>query len=160
MAYFPLGYNLPESDDEIRHDIFNLFHILSEFKDVDKGYLNKNLVKTPHRVKFPINSYLEIIYYYMENGYYIERDPIFKTDTKGKIDWSKTIKKQRPLLQKNKNEHQENIESLCRLNEKKNALLNIVALKELALHQWNYVQLILIVAKIKLNVGMELVLIA
>lgn len=28
------------------------------------------------------------------------------------------------LLQKNKNEHQENIESLCRLNEKKNALLN------------------------------------
>lgn len=102
LAYFPLGYNLPESDDEIRHDIFNLFHILSEFKDVDKGYLNKNLVKTPHRVKFPINSYLEIIYYYMENGYYIERDPIFKTDTKGKIDWSRTIKKQRPLLQKNK----------------------------------------------------------
>ena len=102
-VYFPLGYHLPETDDDIRHDIFNLFHILSEFKDVEEGHLNKNIVKTPHRVKFPINSYLEIIYYYMENGYYIERDHIFKTDTKGKIDWSKTIKKQRPLLQKNKN---------------------------------------------------------
>ena len=102
LVYFPLGYHLPETDEELRYDILNLFHILSEFKDVEEGYLNKNLIKTPHKVKFPINSYLEIIYYYMENGYYIERDPIFKTDTKGKIDWSRTIKKQKPLLQKNK----------------------------------------------------------
>lgn len=101
-VYFPLGYQLPETDEEIRHDIFNLFGILSEFKDKEEGYLNKNLVKSTHKVKFPINSYLEIIYYYMENGYYIERDPVFKTDTKGKIDWSRTIKKQKPLLQKNK----------------------------------------------------------
>lgn len=101
-VYFPLGYHLPGTDEEIHRDIFNLFRILSEFKDVEEGYLSKKLVKTPHRVKFPINSYLEIIYYYMENGYYIERDPIFKTDTKGRIDWSRTIKKQKPLLQKNK----------------------------------------------------------
>jgi hypothetical protein len=43
-------------------------------------------------------------------------------------------------------------------NQKKNALRNIVALKELVLPQWNYVQLILIVARTKLSAGMERVL--
>jgi hypothetical protein len=43
-------------------------------------------------------------------------------------------------------------------NQKKNVLRNIVALKEHVLPQWNYVQLILIVARIKLSAGMELVL--
>jgi hypothetical protein len=43
-------------------------------------------------------------------------------------------------------------------NQKKNVLRNIVALKELVWLQWNYAQLILIVARIKLSAGMELVL--
>ena len=37
LVYFPLGYCLPEADEELRHDIFNLFYILSEFKDMEEG---------------------------------------------------------------------------------------------------------------------------
>lgn len=102
LVHFPFGFQLSDTDKGIRKDILNLFSILNEFKDIKEGHISKKNFKETDEVDFPINAYLDIIYYYMENGYYMETDPIFKTKERGKIDWPKTIRKQKPLLSHNK----------------------------------------------------------
>ena len=98
---FPLGYQLPETDDLIRSDIFNLLTILYRFNE-DKEYLIQNNIQfSSNNVNFPLNSFMEVINYYMKNGYYMEREFIFKTKDRGKINWSRTIKNQNPLFQEN-----------------------------------------------------------
>lgn len=103
FVYFPLGYNLAGIDSEIRKDILHLFRIINEFKEVKEGTITRRNNKETKDVEFPLNAYMEIIYYFLKNGYYKETDPIYKTRNKGKIHWSKTIKNQNPLLVKNNN---------------------------------------------------------
>lgn len=103
VVYFPLGYQLSENDSEIRKDIFRLFRIIGEFKEEKEGFIKKRDKNETHEVEFPLNAYMEIIYYFLKNGYYRENDLIYRTNNKGKIHWSKTIKNQKPLLVKNKN---------------------------------------------------------
>lgn len=99
---FPLGYELSETEDDIRRDILQLFRILSEFKKEEEGYISKRKYDETFTGMFPLNAYLEIILYYMENGYYKEVEPVYKTRQTGKINWSRTIKQQKPLLYLNK----------------------------------------------------------
>ena len=102
LVYFPLGFELSNNDKDIRRDILKLFSILNEFKDKSEGHITKRNFNETIEVNFPINAYMEIMYYYMENGYYMETDPIYKTRERGKINWPKTIKNQKPLLSHNK----------------------------------------------------------
>lgn len=99
---FPLGYELSETEDDIRRDILQLFRILTEFKKEEEGHISRRKYEETFMDLFPLNAYLEIILYYMENGYYKELEPIYKTRERGKINWSKTIKQQNPLLYLNK----------------------------------------------------------
>ena len=101
FVYFPLGYQLSENDSEIRRDILHLFGIINEFKEEKEGTVTKGFNRENKDVEFPLNAYMEIIYYFLKNGYYKETDPIYKTQNKGKIHWSKTIKHQNPILVKN-----------------------------------------------------------
>lgn len=101
LVYFPLGYNLSENDEDIRRDILQLFSILNDFKDTDEGSITEKNYDEMVNADFPITAYLEIIRYYLENGYYTEVEPIYKTRERGKINWSKTIKQQKPLLSLN-----------------------------------------------------------
>ena len=39
MVYFPIGYELPKTDAEIRTDIKHLIQVLSEFTTKDDGLL-------------------------------------------------------------------------------------------------------------------------
>lgn len=99
---FPLGYQLSELDSDIRRDILHLFSILNEFKnDEKKGEITQRKDFQTEWVEFPLNAYMEIIYYFLENGYYKETNPIYKTQSRGKINWSKTIKNQKPFIIKN-----------------------------------------------------------
>ena len=66
-VYFPLGYNLPETDKELRKDIIHLLNVLHEFTGKERLIPIKKY-DTPNKVNFPLNAYLEIIRYYMENG--------------------------------------------------------------------------------------------
>ena len=102
-VHFPLGYQLANNDSELRNEIFHLFNVLNEFLDKKDRVIPINNINANKSVEFPLSAYLEIIRYYVENGYYIERDSYFKTKDRGKINWTKTIKQQKPLLYKNKN---------------------------------------------------------
>ena len=56
----------------------------------------------PQSVELPIKAYLEVIRFFMDqNGYFTEKVPEYKDGIRGKYDWSKTIRKKRPLIQTN-----------------------------------------------------------
>lgn len=100
-VYFPLGYQLSDTDSEIRKDILHLFRIINEFKDEKEGTIKQRNNSELDDVEFPLNAYLDIIYYFLKNGYYKETDPVYKTQNRGKIHWSKTIKNQNPIIIEN-----------------------------------------------------------
>ena len=100
-VYFPLGYNLPDNDDDLRVDINNLFGVLASFMKEDR-VIEASHLETPQAVAFPIHSYLIVIHDFLQNArYYTETEPIYKTNTKGRTVWARTIREQRPLIQKN-----------------------------------------------------------
>ena len=100
IVYFPVGYQLPETDQEIRRDILHLISVLAEFTERTDRLLAMRKFEAPQSVDFPINAYMEVINYYLEqNGYYAEKEPVYRTSDRGSIDWAKTIRKQRPLIQ-------------------------------------------------------------
>lgn len=93
-VYFPMGYRLPEEEDDIRQDIIQLMAVLSEFNDSKDRVLAMQKFEVPHSVNFPVNAYMNIIRYFLEqNAYYTEKDPIRKTADKGKIDWTASLRK-------------------------------------------------------------------
>lgn len=101
MIYFPIGYQLPDDDDELRADINNLFGILAAFMKEDRVIEDPDL-EMLQSVVFPIHAYMSVIRSFLRTGrYFIETDSKFKTDTKGRVSWSKTVKNQRALVQKN-----------------------------------------------------------
>lgn len=103
FVYFPLGYQLSDNDSDIRKDILHLFRILQEFKEEKEGNITRRTSYENKDVEFPLSAYMEIIYYFLEKGYYKELDSIYRAQNRGKIHWSKTIKNQNPSLVKNNN---------------------------------------------------------
>ena len=61
MVYFPIGYELPKEDDEIRRDIKNLFQVLATFTDRTDRVLEMDKVTVSQMVEFPIQAYLNVI---------------------------------------------------------------------------------------------------
>ena len=102
MVYFPVGYQLPESEQDLRHDILHLISVLAEFTDRTDRVLAMQKFEAPQSVDFPMNAYMEIISYFMEqNSYYTEKEPEFKDSDRGKVAWSRTLRNKRPLIQSN-----------------------------------------------------------
>ena len=57
MVYFPVGYKLPETDEEIRRDIIHLIAVLAEFTNRSDMLLAMQKFEAPQSVDFPINAY-------------------------------------------------------------------------------------------------------
>lgn len=101
VVCFPIGYQLPPNDDDLRADIHNLLYVLAAFMKED-GQMEKPELAELRPAAFPIHAYLKVIRDFLRTGrYYIETDARFKTDTKGRISWSRTVREQRALVQKN-----------------------------------------------------------
>lgn len=101
VIYFPIGYQLPDNDDDLRVDINNLFGVLAAFMKEDR-VIESPKFEAPRTVDFPIHAYLIVIRSFLRTGrYYVETDPQFITDTKGRTSWSRTFREQRALVQKN-----------------------------------------------------------
>lgn len=101
MVYFPIGYQLPETNQEIRTDIKHLIQVLSEFTSKQDRVLALNKFAAPQTVDFPINAYRAVMEFYFSLGgkYYVETDPVFRTSPKGNQHWPRTFKNQTPLVQ-------------------------------------------------------------
>ena len=104
MVYFPIGYQLPKTEQELRSDIIHLISVLAEFTDRKDKLLAMQKFEAPQSVDFPMNAYMDVINYFMEqNGYYTEKEADFKNGDRGKIAWPKTLRNKRPLIQSNGN---------------------------------------------------------
>ena len=101
MVYFPIGYELPETDAEIRTDIRHLIQVLAEFTTKDDRLLALNRFAAPQSVDFPINAFKSVIEYYFSIGgkYYVETETAYKTAAVGNQDWPKTVKAKMPFVQ-------------------------------------------------------------
>ena len=88
VIYFPIGYQLPPNDDDLRADINNLFYVLAAFMKEDR-LIEESKFAAPRTVDFPMHAYLKIIRDFLRTGrYYIETDPQFKTAcTRHSIKW-------------------------------------------------------------------------
>ncbi|SER85570.1 LlaJI family restriction endonuclease [Lachnobacterium bovis] len=91
---FPIGFNIGENNNEVRSNILCLLQTLGKFSQSSNSVL-----KTPDEKKkkgFPLFSYLYIIKDYLLNGYYVEKEIKYKQAKRGKINWNKTIRTQKP----------------------------------------------------------------
>ena len=98
-VYFPFGYSRPASGEErdYRDDILNLVSVLSAYSKESLG-VGENRLLNDEEVQFPIHAYIHVFNYFLNHGYYMENEPIYKRAKGGKINWSKTIKQVRPQI--------------------------------------------------------------
>ena len=99
---FPIGYELPENDDDLRIDVYNLFGVLSSFMKEDSS-LEVHVFSDPVSVSFPMHAYIHVIRNFLNTGHYvIETEPQYTTATKGVPNWPRTFKNQMGLIQTNR----------------------------------------------------------
>ena len=98
-VFFPFGYSRPSSDEEqkYRDDILNLVSVLSAYSKECLG-VAENRMLNDENVLFPIHAYIHVFNYFLNHGYYVENEPVYKRAKGGKINWSKTIKQVRPQV--------------------------------------------------------------
>ncbi len=97
---FPLGYHLSSDEKGLRKDILSLMNVLARYTDKRESELYDG-IKKDDSSGIPIQAYLFLIKDYFERGYYKERETLYKVAKRGKINWSKTIKTQKPVMQDN-----------------------------------------------------------
>ena len=93
---FPLGYHRSEDEKGLRKDILSLINVLAKNTDKKESEIYVGLNQD-----VPVQAYLYLIKDFFERGYYKQRDTYRQVAKRGKIDWSRTIKTQKPLLQDN-----------------------------------------------------------
>lgn len=98
---FPIGYQLPDNDKEIRADIIHLVRVLNEFTSKQERLIPKTNSILTENIEFPFNAYRTVIEYYFSNDgkYYSETEQVYATSYTGKKNWPRTIKKHNPLVQ-------------------------------------------------------------
>lgn len=96
-VYFPRGFAVSDNDEQARVDILNLFGVLHKFSNRCEGKL-ANSKNGENNLSFPILSYQYIINDFLRHGYYIEKEVHYAESAKGKIDWKRTIQKQKPQI--------------------------------------------------------------
>jgi hypothetical protein len=102
VVFFPVGYSLPATEQELRRDIVHLIQILSSFANKKDELLSVRSFLAPQTVNFPIHAYLTVVNHYLHtNSYYAEKERRYRVSSRGKTDWSRTAKRQKPIMQPN-----------------------------------------------------------
>lgn len=99
-VHFPIGYHLSEDEKSLRKDILILLNVL----DRDTNRKESEIYgpqNSDENIGIPVRAYLYLIKDFMERGYYKERENYYQKAKKGKINWSRTINTQRPVIQEN-----------------------------------------------------------
>ncbi len=95
---FPLGFDISD-DKNIRSDVKKLISILLEY---NKAIACENFLNNKNEIigsNFPLTAYKNVIEYFLSHGYYAENKSYYENSAKGKINFSKTMKKNRPIIQ-------------------------------------------------------------
>ena len=97
VVTFPRGYRKSEKDEDIRKDIIHLLSILQRFSDIRLGN-DKKKTEDGNDLELPISAYQFIIYNFLSNDYYTEKDIEYKVADRGKISWKRTIQQIKPMV--------------------------------------------------------------
>lgn len=95
---FPIGYHISDDNRELRKDIMLLFTTLAVNTERKESEL-PGQGSSFDEVEFPLQSYIYLIKDFIARGYYREQEVSYKVAKTGKINWSRTIKTQRPYVQ-------------------------------------------------------------
>lgn len=99
-VHFPLGYRVSDDDKNLRKDIILLISTIESTIGHRKSGILNNAEYYNH-TGLPIQAYLSVIYDYYMRGYYREREIEYNVSERGKINWNRTIKTQKPVIQDN-----------------------------------------------------------
>ena len=100
--YFPMGYRPAKpSEDVCKQDFYRLVAVLSD-KSLQSYFSEEDLKKS--QLDFPFYAYLSVLQYYLDFGYFVESETIYKKGFSGKISWPRTIKKIKPQVVKNEDD--------------------------------------------------------
>ena len=94
---FPRGFELPSDDKQAKNDIIKLLTTIQKFSGRYEGNTNKYKTGEVY-LDFPILSYQYIIYNYLTYGYYTDNETHYSESVRGKIDWKRTIQKEKPQV--------------------------------------------------------------
>ena len=101
--YFPMGYRASKPPEDIcKRDFYQLIAVLND-KSLQSYFSEEDLKKS--RLDFPFYAYLSVLLYYLDFGYFVESDTIYKKGFSGKISWPRTIKRIKPQVVKNEEDH-------------------------------------------------------
>ncbi|MBO7413695.1 MAG: LlaJI family restriction endonuclease [Fibrobacter sp.] len=96
--YFPMGYRSAKpSEDICKQDFYRLIAVLSD-KSLQSYFTEEDLEKS--QLDFPFYAYLSVLQYYLDFGYYVESETIYKKGFSGKISWPRTIRRIKPQVVK------------------------------------------------------------
>lgn len=91
--YYPETFELSRFDDlsNFRNDVLAILKTIEIAKSLsnDRGKVDSSL---SNNQCIDLVSYLWVINDYLENGLYINREKIFKTNQRGKVNWKRTLK--------------------------------------------------------------------
>ena len=97
---FPLGFRVSDDEEGLRKDILLLFTSIAETTGRKESVVSQ-ISSSFETSGFPIAAYLFLIADYFEHGYYKEKEVHYQVENRGKINWGRTIKTQKPYVQDN-----------------------------------------------------------
>ena len=104
---FPMGYFKDEaaisilSEENLRENVMNLFSVLADADLMSNIREDSSIAAISDETKetaFPMLAYLNVIRNYLDNGYITEREVEFKRKAHGKVNWNRTIKMTKPVV--------------------------------------------------------------
>ena len=101
--YFPMGYRASKPPEDIcKRDFYQLIAVLND-KSLQSYFSEEDLKKS--QLDFPFYAYLSVLQYYLDFGYFVESETIYKKGFSGKISWLRTIKRIKPQVVKDEEGH-------------------------------------------------------
>lgn len=97
-VHFPLGFHISDSDRDLRRDIMLLIGSIESTIGHRESRMQLD-AENCNQIGFPIHAYLTVIYDFFDRGYYKEREIEYTVAKRGKINWARTIKTQKPAIQ-------------------------------------------------------------
>lgn len=94
---FPRGFSLADDEKCLRRDIIRLLATIQKFSGRSEGERSKNTLGE-ETLSFPLLSYQYIIHDFLTHGYYTENEVHYVKESRGKINWKRTIQQIQPQI--------------------------------------------------------------